>query len=1418
MFFSPPQDKLTALYRALPDDEKESYRLLAVALGPLTARLYVPMLRAASVEASDFVPPRDPEGTLKSWLEAGLCRLTSAPDGEAFSVPPAIREPVARETLADGTFGLYCRAVETKIKLAPLKKRTFSEPGATSFAETWRAAYFLRKFLFLGDSEGLRALGHVTVTGRRQPPLDEFFAREVLLNPSYDEEMVERLEEDVRLFFIKAAAGFTEDAALRRRLVTKMYDLSLSSGDGAYAAASAKALCDLGEFEKAVRLEPFLTKEGQTRLRAVDALARGKRSEAARLFFRLMSPAPKADGSGVRAADPWDFFFLPLLASVGELPDVILQQSVLQQKRRSSVPGGSVFRLQAALARRGADAEREFRSSPLVKSLSRAVSSWTDRHSLASGSETDAVARLLEGCGGALDLVSLAHVFFLCSWIAPSLAKTWLPAFEPLALELTRNGYVFLAGELSAAARNVSGAARKDEWHPVAELLAADSDWERALGALEKIANTGAPAGKRRLLWLVDWEPPENPSSRVVFPTVEALEQRLSADGTWSKGRKVALSAIADGFERIPSLPERDRRLRDAVRVYRRGFRGLFRELDSAEAIRLLAGNPSVVRARGLVPLEIVTAEPELELTEGPDTCRVRLLTMPPAEGSVLVEEETPTRLRVTTFSDTARGMASMLGKGITVPARGRERLLKAISALSSRVSVRSNASELRDAAPEVKCDCRLRARICPVGEGLNVEFVTRPFGADGISCRPGLGAETLYGNVKDASGLGLRARVRRDLAREKKTFDAAVAALPVLERAERQSEAAWTLRCPEDCLEFLLQLKKVPDIAVEWPRGGIRSVRAELDGSTLTGAAQSSGTDWFAVSGTAPVDESLTLSLAQLIALTRESRGRFVPIGDGQYLALTREFERRIRLLGSLADEKGGSLLLPPIAAPAVDELFGQGVFAADANWTGLCARFKEAARMRPDVPRTLRAELRPYQAEGFRWLARLAHCGAGACLADEMGLGKTVQALALLLSRAHDGPALVVAPTSVCGNWRDEAERFAPALNVVDYRASRRESVLNSLSPFDVALVSYGLLQNNADAFARVSWHTIVLDEAQAVKNMATRRSAAVMNLKGGFRMVMTGTPVENNLNELWNLFRFLNSGLLGSLDRFNRVFAAPIADGDVNARARLRRVVSPFLLRRTKEQVLDDLPPRTDVTVKFDLSDAERAFYEALRASAAEAIDGAASLPDRDKRLVIFSQIMKLRRCCCSVSLTREGARLAADIPSSKTENLLALAAQLHDDGHRALIFSQFTDHLRIVKTALENAGFACLSLDGSTPAAKRTELVSRFQSGEGDFFLLSLRAGGTGLNLTAADYVLHLDPWWNPAVEDQASDRAHRIGQTRPVIVYRLVARDTIEEKILALHRDKRALAADILSGGSPAAIDLDFLAGLIRDRE
>jgi SNF2 family DNA or RNA helicase len=471
------------------------------------------------------------------------------------------------------------------------------------------------------------------------------------------------------------------------------------------------------------------------------------------------------------------------------------------------------------------------------------------------------------------------------------------------------------------------------------------------------------------------------------------------------------------------------------------------------------------------------------------------------------------------------------------------------------------------------------------------------------------------------------------------------------------------------------------------------------------------------------------------------------------------------------------------------------------------------QAEALDPQPPTTLQAELHDYQLQGYQWLSRLAHWGAGACLADDMGLGKTLQALALILERAADGPTLVLAPTSVCGNWLAEATRFAPTLRLHRFGQGDRQAMLDQLGPFDLMVCSYGLLQSEEGRLASVTWHTLVADEAQALKNRLTKRSQAARQLQADFRLITTGTPIENHLGELWTLFGFINPGLLGSRKQFDERFARPIEqqqDGEV--RRRLRQLLRPFILRRLKRDVLAELPARTEIIHQVELSGEEIALYEALRRQALERMANP-DIPPGERRIKLLGEIMGLRRACCHPRLVLPDSK----IEGSKLAAFIEILQELRSNRHRALVFSQFVGHLEILRNYLDSEEISYQYLDGSTPAKAREAAVKAFQAGQGELFLISLRAGGTGLNLTAADYVIHMDPWWNPAVEDQATDRAHRIGQQRPVTVYRLVTTHTIEEKIVQLHRHKRALADDLLEGGEVSGkLSEEELLALIRE--
>ena len=571
---------------------------------------------------------------------------------------------------------------------------------------------------------------------------------------------------------------------------------------------------------------------------------------------------------------------------------------------------------------------------------------------------------------------------------------------------------------------------------------------------------------------------------------------------------------------------------------------------------------------------------------------------------------------------------------------------------------------------------------------------------------------------------------------------------------------------------------------------------------------------DWFKATGSLQIDDTLALDLRNLLEMLNRATGRFIPLDDGTFLAITGQLQKRLDELTAFSEGHGKGVRFAPLAALALEDLTDEvGQLKVDKAWKQHCKQLGEVVS--PPIPSTLQASLRDYQQAGFHWLAQLSHWGVGACLADDMGLGKTVQALAAILLRASLGPTLVVAPLSVTSNWQEEARRFAPTLHVLVFGSGDRQQAIANLQPFDLLIVSYGLLPLEAELLCGVKWQTVVLDEAQAIKNMHTKRSKAAMGLQAEFRIITTGTPIENHLSELWTLFNFLNPGLLGSFKKFNEKFAVPIErDQDNEARNRLRKLIRPFILRRLKSDVLQELPAKTEITLEVKMSDEEVLLYEAQRMKALENINSHDAEGAGQQHLRILGEIMKLRRLCCNPRLVLADCK----IPSSKLRVFADTLSELLANNHKALVFSQFVGHLEIIRHYLETENISYQYLEGSTPIKKRKQRIADFQNGQGDVFLISLKAGGAGLNLTAADYVIHMDPWWNPAVEDQASDRAHRIGQKRPVTVYRLVVKNSIEEQIVDLHRQKRDLADSLLEGTDAAGkISAKELLSLLQEK-
>ena len=1006
-----------------------------------------------------------------------------------------------------------------------------------------------------------------------------------------------------------------------------------------------------------------------------------------------------------------------------------------------------------------------------------------------------------------LDGLLLALAFY---WLDAPLAREvgWCTKLQDHRAQLDQQGYAWLAAEFDALISAQFGVPRLlHDVHedaglkPFVTLLQRQEAWEHALYALTQLKQASAPAhaaAKKttRLAWLVN---PRGWSTQL-----EPREQKLSAKGQWSKGRPVALKRLMDEVDRLDFLCEQDRQ---AIRLIQAGhpyYSHIEYELPLGVALPKLVGHPALfwhdapdVR----VELEAGHASLRLEAQEG----RLLLRLEPQGvvtEDTYYLHQQTPTQLQVYSINSELRQIAKIIGKGLSVPQSGKAQLVDAVSAIAPLLPIHSDLPELAAHIDNEQADMRLYAHLLPLAEGLRLQLLVRPL-PESSWFRPGQGAQNLLGE-RDGKPL----QVSRDLAGEREALQQVLLACPGLANANSDGQE-WQLDQPQDALQVLGELHALDGHKVHcvWPEGERMRIAGRLRLSELKVGVRKQG-EWFVLQGEMAFDDGKVLHLRQLLDLLKASPGRFLKLGERDWLALDEALRKRIEELAHLADrvtDKG--LRLNPLTAPLLAGLEAEvGEFTADKGWQAHLQKLQSLRDYQPKLPRTLQADLRAYQHEGFTWLARLAQWGVGACLADDMGLGKTVQILALLLQRAADGPQLVVAPTSVTLNWQAESRRFAPQLKLRLYHQDRN---LADLAPGEVVITSYGLLQQDSAAFAACGWNSVVLDEAQAIKNAQTKRAQAVMDLQSNFRVVATGTPLENHLGELWSLFRFINPGLLGSQESFNERFAQPIERGDGAARRTLKALIQPFILRRLKSQVLDELPARTEITYKVPLSDEEAHLYEALRQ---QAVDSVADAPaGAGRSFKILTEITRLRRFCCHPSLVTG----QSDLPGSKLQAFSALVDEILANGHKALVFSQYVDHLSLVRTVLDSKRIAYQYLDGSVPAKERERRVNAFQAGSGDIFLISLKAGGSGLNLTAADYVIHLDPWWNPAVEDQASDRAYRIGQQRPVTIYRLVAENSIEEQIVALHARKRDLADSLLEGGEMSAkLDADALLALL----
>jgi superfamily II DNA or RNA helicase len=980
----------------------------------------------------------------------------------------------------------------------------------------------------------------------------------------------------------------------------------------------------------------------------------------------------------------------------------------------------------------------------------------------------------------------------------PETRARWAQHVVRRAVPWHAAGYVWIARQALQLANALSADYAQQELERLAsaplveapalslwELVAPKPEWQKTLQALAAVSDTTAETAdaSQRAVWFVDMA--DGGLSR------PALSELRPDSGGWSAGRRLSLSEL---YQFRELLPPEDQRVLDATRELVEGRREFL-----PEAAERLIGHPRVQNgARGGAKVEVVRGSCRIEAEE--DAGYIRIVVEPSgAKLGVNVVPESEERLVVYRVSDAMQRVIDVLPHGVRVPIAQKAEVLRVLGKLSQSVDVQS--PEL-GAERLVEADATACLRFAPHAGAWQVQAGVRPFGSQGRFFVAGVGRVSL-GFV----GGGQRLRCERDFERERASVDALVAACPSLARAPEEEEGRpqhevdnWVLG-EEGVLVLLSELRSCGiKHELEWPESNRMRLRG--DGRSALRGRLRVNKGWYLATGGLRIDDVDEVTLNELVHAPALAGGRFVRLENGDYVELEERIRRVLAALSASAAraKPKGELKLHAGALAALDELAGDG-FELDAEASGWLERVKRVAETTFEAPPGLQAELRHYQLDGFRWLCRLTELGLGACLADDMGLGKTVQILALLLTRAAAGPALVVAPTSVCSNWAREAARFTPDLEVLEYTGERRAELLEELrqnGQNKLLVCSYALLQQDQAKLTELAWGTAVLDEAQFIKNSQSLRAQAAFRINAQQRIAATGTPVENHAADLWSIFHFINPGLLGDFTDFNRRFVKPLErEGGQSPEELLRRVIQPYVLRRLKRDVLQELPPLTELAHEVELSSDETARYTLLRKQIHEKLF--TSHGKRENKIEVLAEITRLRRFCCHPRLVFPDA----DLESSKISAFLELVEELRENGHRALVFSQFVDFLALVREQLEERRVSYEYLDGSTPRAERQKRVDAFQSGSASLFLISLKAGGFGLNLTGADYVIHLDPWWNPAVESQATDRAHRIGQRRRVTVYRLITKHTIEEKIVELHAKKRSLARSLLDGGAGA---------------
>lgn len=860
--------------------------------------------------------------------------------------------------------------------------------------------------------------------------------------------------------------------------------------------------------------------------------------------------------------------------------------------------------------------------------------------------------------------------------------------------------------------------------------------------------------------------------------------QSILKNGSWSAGKGISMSSFLTMQERF--LTDSDITIRNRCRLnYGSYYASLTDVIDQMKYDeRLYVGRSApytLVRVEEEMPyLMIDRSERGFEVKSN--------IALEDVDKDIIITSRTASELHYLKMNNEVRPYFSQLLELGYFPVNAEPILKNFLESLRGKVEIHTELIKGGTTLDTVKGTSNITIQMRPQGkEAYMVSIFCRALAEGYKQCAPGEGSSVIIDIQGDH-----RVCVERDLEREKELYtklrEGVGEGLPPEKAFQMDAYDLLPL------LDFIRENNE--EYIVEWPEGQKLNIHNRYTASQWSATLKKNKNGWFEMEGTVQLDENTEITISQLMDLIGKNKGRFIRLSEGEYVALSERLRRQLSTLDAIASRSRNKLQMSPFSAALLDSSIVDGELHLDVDpeLKEIRQRILDSSEYKPEVPKKLNATLRPYQLEGFQWIARLNSWGAGALLADDMGLGKTIQTITYLLFKAKEGPALVVAPASVAPNWKTEFEKFAPSLTVsVLNFASNRSTCIANAKAGDVVITTYGLLLSVKEEITKKQWTTICLDEAHVIKNRGAKTSGVAMQLKSQYRIMLTGTPVQNHLGELWNLFQFVNPGLLGSYEDFGRRFITPIEVGkDKQRQKELDCIVHPFMLRRTKEKVLNELPEKTEIYQTVELSQEELAVYEVIRKKAEDML-----VAETSEKVSVntLAEITRLRQAACSAQLIEKTWKGK----SSKVEALVEALEPIVESGDAALVFSQFTSFLAIIQKALQKAKIPYLYIDGTITVKERQTLVEKFQNGLCPVFLISLKAGGLGLNLTRANYVFHLDPWWNPAIEQQATDRAYRMGQHNAVTVYHLLSANTIEEKIRRLHESKRDLAENILEG-------------------